>query len=97
MTLPTQAIADGESSLFDVDIFDPKKPTTSAAPAKVDPLRSSKPSTPRKSSSSSQSVKEDPYSESAIRAKRAKANGLWGGGGDKKKKGQSLVEQMKGR
>ncbi|GMH92505.1 hypothetical protein TrVE_jg6741 [Triparma verrucosa] len=101
LTLPitlisTSSLADDEPSLFSVDIFDPKNPSTSTAPKKVDPLRTSAPQkTP--ASKSNSNTKEDPYSEDAIRAKRAKAAGMWGGGGGKKKAGgQTLAEKMRG-
>ncbi|GMH99418.1 hypothetical protein TrLO_g144 [Triparma laevis f. longispina] len=94
--ISTSAFADDEPSLFEMDIFDPKAPSSQkAAPKKIDPLRTTKPSAPR--ASREVASKEDPYSTDAIAKKRAKAAGLWGGGGKKKGAGTTFMEQTKGK
>jgi len=85
LVAPLIANAD-DPSLFDQEIYNPNAPT--ANQKAVDMKRSSAPPPSRSSKPKESKEQVDPYSEEAVRAKRAKANGLWGGGGSKAKKGR---------
>jgi len=73
-----------------------KKAADTSAPKVDKRLRTTRASAPKQRKEPEQKTEVDPYSKTAVEAKRARASALWGGGGDKKtkrKKQQTFAEQ----